>query len=37
VKQEILKHLPVLKKEKKDKLIQKRIEKFANMGVYTEK
>lgn len=37
VKQEILKHLPVLKKEKKDKLIQKRIEKFAEMGVYTEK
>ncbi len=37
VKKEILKHLPALKKEKKDKLIQKRIEKFAQMGVYTEK
>lgn len=37
VKTEILKHLPALKKEKKDKLIQKRIEKFANMGVYTDK
>jgi len=37
VKAEILKLLPALKKEKKDKLIQKRIEKFAQMGVYTEK
>ena len=37
VKKEILKHLPALKKEKKDKLIQKRIEKFADMGVYTDK
>lgn len=37
VKKEILKHLATLKKEKKDKLIQKRIEKFAQMGVYTEK
>lgn len=37
VKKEILKLLPALKKEKKDKLIQKRIDKFAGMGVYTEK
>jgi len=37
VKKEILKHLVTLKKEKKDKLIEKRIAKFAEMGVYTEK
>lgn len=37
VKKEIVKQLASLKKEKKDKLIQKRIEKFAQMGVYTEK
>ena len=37
VKKEIVKQLTSLKKEKKDKLIQKRIEKFAQMGVYTEK
>lgn len=35
VKKEILKHLPALKKDKK--LVQRRIEKFAAMGVYTEK
>src|SRR5690606_929845 len=35
VKKEILAALPKLQKTKADKLIEKRIEKFASMGVYT--
>ena len=37
VKKEILKHLPKLMAQKKDKLVEKRINKFCAMGVVKEK
>ena len=36
VKKEILKHLPKLQEMEPDKLVQKRINKFCSMGVYSE-